>query len=181
MFRDDAQAARAIRLLLARLGVEELWSETGPTARAALLRYEDDATLPSGTRALVLAAFSLWSIAPGGVPLGDVVRALDPEICRCLCSLIVAYAEGEDAVDAWIEDEAPPAAHAGPAEGLPSITDGWPTLDLLSVRYVRRVLARVDGSRSRAASLLGVDRRTVGRLLSLSDRAAAGRSGGRRG
>ncbi len=178
MFRDDVQAARAIRILLSKLGIEALWSDAGPTARAVLLRYENDASLPLEKRMLLLAAWSLWSPAAGGVPLGDVVRTLDSETCRALCSLIVAYTSGAEAVDAWIESawvppspgsEAPPPPAAG--NGQPptqSILEGWPTLDLLSVRYVRRVLALVNGSRSRAASVLGVDRRTVGRWIALS-------------
>ena len=178
MFRDDAQAARALRLLLAGLGLEALWSDAGPTSRALLLRYENDEALPAEKRMLVLAALSLWSPAGGGVALGDVVRGLDPGTCRTLCSLIVACTRGPDEVDAWIDSaSAPPVPASAPAAAGtpdPSIVAGWPSLDAISLRYVRRVLAHVNGSRSRAASLLGVDRRTVGRWIALSQKGEGG-------
>lgn len=51
----------------------------------------------------------------------------------------------------------------------PSETPGaeaWPTLHELEQHYVMRVLDAVHGNRSRAAVLLGVDRRTLYRMLS---------------
>jgi two-component system response regulator AtoC len=51
-----------------------------------------------------------------------------------------------------------------PAGGAP-VEDGWPTLDELEHRYVDRVLARCEGNRTDAATILGVDRRTLQRLL----------------
>jgi hypothetical protein len=181
MFRDEVQAARAIRLLLSRFGIEEAWTDAGPTASTLQLRYEDDIPLPPQQRAMLLAAWSLWSPVAGGIPLGDVVRSLDREGTVALCSLMVAYVGGADAVDAWIETApAPSAGSAGapsPQPGEPeappplsSIFEDWPTLDVLSLRYVRRVLVHVKGNRSRAASLLGVDRRTVSRVLAVSRR-----------
>jgi len=49
-----------------------------------------------------------------------------------------------------------------PAQGI--IAD-WPTMDELQGRYLQLVLARNGGNRSRAASALGLDRRTVQRML----------------
>src|SRR5580704_16491653 len=107
MFRDEVQAVRAIRLLLARFGIDDAWGEAGPTPGAVQLRYENDVPLPPQERALVLAAWSLWSPIAGGIALGDMVRSLDPEGARALCSLIVAYAGGPGEVDAWIEAASP--------------------------------------------------------------------------
>jgi DNA-binding NtrC family response regulator len=42
---------------------------------------------------------------------------------------------------------------------------GWPTLPELEQRYVDRVLERCGGNRTDAANILGVDRRTLQRLL----------------
>ena len=48
------------------------------------------------------------------------------------------------------------------AAGLDS---DWPTLEVLQARYVDRVLARTQGNRTQTASILGIDRRTVQRLM----------------
>jgi hypothetical protein len=143
MFRDEVQAARAIHLLLERFGVEAAWT---------------DPELPPQKRALVRAAWSLWSPIAGGIALGDVVLSLDREACAALCSLMVAYAGGAEEVDAWIDDalsSLPPGgaraslepAEPDPSKPLSSIFEDWPTLDLLSVRYVRRVLGHAIGCR----------------------------------
>jgi hypothetical protein len=202
MFRDEIQAARALRLLLGRFGVDAGWTDAGPTASAVQLRFENDIQLPPQKRALVLAAWSLWSPIAGGIALGDVVRSLDRESCVALCSLMVAYAGGAEDVDAWIDEAvaalppgraraAPDVAEAASNRPLSSIFEDWPTLDLLSLRYIRRVLGHVNGNQSRAASLLGVDRRTVSRLIAegrrgvvpamQTQRRGASRSSGRHG
>src|SRR5262249_58469412 len=41
----------------------------------------------------------------------------------------------------------------------------WPTMEELQRRYLQLTLARSSGNRSRAASALGLDRRTVQRML----------------
>ena len=188
MFRDDAQAFRAIRLLLARLGLEGLWGDAGPTTRALLLRDERDVPLSADRRTLLLAAWGLWSPVAAGVTLGDLLLHLDRGSRLALCSLIVAVTSGVDAIDVWIEAsgaapqplDPPPPVPAEPAvaevaevaevteldcAATPaSIMGDWPTLDLLSERYVGRVLDHVNDNKSRAAQLLGVDRRTVSRL-----------------
>jgi DNA-binding NtrC family response regulator len=40
----------------------------------------------------------------------------------------------------------------------------WPTLDVLSVRYIERVLAHVGGNKTHAARILGIDPRTMRRI-----------------
>jgi transcriptional regulator with PAS, ATPase and Fis domain len=40
----------------------------------------------------------------------------------------------------------------------------WPTLAELEARYIAKVLARTDGNKTSAASILGVDRRTLQRI-----------------
>jgi DNA-binding NtrC family response regulator len=42
---------------------------------------------------------------------------------------------------------------------------GWPTLALLSRRYIDRALLHTQGNKTRAAELLGIDRRTLNRIL----------------
>jgi DNA-binding NtrC family response regulator len=40
----------------------------------------------------------------------------------------------------------------------------WPTLDVLSVRYIERVLAHVGSNKTHAARILGIDPRTMRRI-----------------
>jgi transcriptional regulator with PAS, ATPase and Fis domain len=51
--------------------------------------------------------------------------------------------------------------------GNPSeaIADDWPTLHLLGRRYIDRVLVRTGGNKTRAAEVLGIDRRTLNRMF----------------
>jgi len=49
-----------------------------------------------------------------------------------------------------------------PAE--PSLFEGLPTLDELERRYLSHVLAEVGGNRTRAAEVMGIDRRTLYRM-----------------
>jgi DNA-binding NtrC family response regulator len=50
-------------------------------------------------------------------------------------------------------------------EPPPPLALDWPTLDELSIRYLQRVLERTGGNKTRAADILGIDRRTVLRIL----------------
>jgi DNA-binding NtrC family response regulator len=50
------------------------------------------------------------------------------------------------------------------SKALP-LHDGWPTLEALSRRYIDRALQRTKGNKTRAAELLGIDRRTLNRIL----------------
>jgi ActR/RegA family two-component response regulator len=47
----------------------------------------------------------------------------------------------------------------------PPIDTDWPTLDELSLRYMHRVIDRANGNKTKAAEMLGIDRRTVNRIL----------------
>jgi DNA-binding NtrC family response regulator len=58
-----------------------------------------------------------------------------------------------------------PAALREPARGLEQgLFDDLPSLDELQKRYLRHVLAVLKGNRSRAAEVLGIDRRTLYRM-----------------
>jgi predicted DNA-binding protein (UPF0251 family) len=45
------------------------------------------------------------------------------------------------------------------------LTNDWPTLDVLRLRYIAQVLERNGGNKTRAADMLGIDRRTLNRIL----------------
>lgn len=44
-------------------------------------------------------------------------------------------------------------------------SEDWPTLDLLRLRYIHRAIAHTGNNKTRAAELLGIDRRTLNRIL----------------
>jgi hypothetical protein len=183
VFRDDAQAARALQILLGTLGLPHLWSATGPSASAVTLRGAGVAhDLSPAQRTLLGAAWTLWDRrTPVGVRLDEVIDHLDSRTCDALFSLLIAYLEGPRAVDVWLDHarrrvlaqeraaetkaEAEAAAGAPPATLIEALGNDWPTLDLLSLRYIRAVIERQQGNQARAAQVLGVDRRTLSRVL----------------
>jgi two-component system response regulator AtoC len=63
------------------------------------------------------------------------------------------------------------AAHGGP---MGSLADDWPTLQVLERRYIDRVLSRTGGNKTRAAEVLGIDRRTLNRMFARERASAAG-------
>ncbi len=64
------------------------------------------------------------------------------------------------------------AATAGGGSG--SLAEDWPTLGVLDRRYIDRVLSRTGGNKTRAAEMLGIDRRTLNRMFARERAAAAG-------
>ena len=62
---------------------------------------------------------------------------------------------------------------AGGAGEAASLAGDWPTLAVLERRYIDRVLEHTGGNRRRTAELLGIDRRTLGRMFA-RERAAGG-------
>jgi transcriptional regulator with PAS, ATPase and Fis domain len=64
-----------------------------------------------------------------------------------------------------LPDDLPGVVSGAPTDGAPAIDHGWPTLEELEQRYVDRVLERCEGNKTDAANILGVDRRTLQRLL----------------
>jgi DNA-binding NtrC family response regulator len=60
---------------------------------------------------------------------------------------------------------APAPAAASAPHGAESLDGDWPTLDELSLRYLHRVIEHAKGNKTKAAEMLGIDRRTVSRIL----------------
>jgi two-component system response regulator AtoC len=64
-------------------------------------------------------------------------------------------------------------ATGGPGGGG-ALAEDWPTLSMLERRYIDRVLSRTGGNKTRAAEVLGIDRRTLNRMFARERAAAAG-------
>ncbi len=64
------------------------------------------------------------------------------------------------------ESGALPLTEARPdAAADPTLDADWQTLAVLSRRYIDRALEHTRGNKTRAADLLGIDRRTLNRIL----------------
>jgi len=77
-------------------------------------------------------------------------------------------------------DLPPEVAHSFGAQvtaagGSGTLADDWPSLQVLERRYIDRVLSRTGGNKTRAAEILGIDRRTLNRMFARERAAAAGR------
>lgn len=48
---------------------------------------------------------------------------------------------------------------------LMDLADDWPTLAVLDRRYIGLVLDKTGGNKTRAAEVLGIDRRTINRIF----------------
>jgi DNA-binding NtrC family response regulator len=68
------------------------------------------------------------------------------------------------------------AQHGPAAGGHGSLAEDWPTLAVLERRYIDRVLSRTGGNKTRAAEVLGIDRRTLNRMFARERAAQRGQS-----
>jgi DNA-binding NtrC family response regulator len=63
-----------------------------------------------------------------------------------------------------------PPPRSGPESGRLPLPAGFrPTLDELSRRYAALVLGECGGNKTRAAELLGIDRKTLYRILGVGE------------
>jgi DNA-binding NtrC family response regulator len=109
-------------------------------AREALLAYD----WPGNVRELENAVARALALNPGGTILPDDL----PEAVR-LKARGLREAEAKQ-----------------PSQGAEvGLVEGRPTLDELSRRYAERILRELGGNKTRAAEALGIDRKTLSRLL----------------
>lgn len=108
-FRDDEQRARACVALCACVNLRGAWTLDGP-APLALAVAEGRAPLSSGEALLVRVAWAFWN-GEHGPTLADLVGVLDPRRMNVVASLLVAHADGADAIDAWLDEHGPATHH----------------------------------------------------------------------
>jgi DNA-binding NtrC family response regulator len=66
------------------------------------------------------------------------------------------------------------SSREGGAGPMGSLAEDWPTIAVLERRYIDRVLSRTGGNKTRAAEILGIDRRTLNRMFARERTGAAG-------
>lgn len=119
MFRSRRCQAHVARALVARVGLERLWSDEGPTPEARLLREAEHLPLAARERALCRLAWLIWD-GTSEITLGDLLDLTDSEDLATVAGLLRAMSLGADAVDAWLEGRAgrsQPAREPHPADG----------------------------------------------------------------
>ena len=111
-----------------------------------------------GQEALDLLARYGW---PGNVR--ELENTIEHAAAVCADRLITI----SDLPSRIVERAAPPAT----ASSHPNVSliDDRPSLAELERRYVQLILSETDGNKSRAAELLGIDRRTIYRYLEVQD------------
>jgi len=117
MFRDDAQAARIIKVLLDMVGLENLWTEKGPTERAR--SHRNQRKLPSRQRVMLRVAWDLWATwkpGIGGTTLKQVLHEAPKPALLMLGELFVASSvdvptQRKRALESWAERWSSRPAH----------------------------------------------------------------------
>jgi DNA-binding NtrC family response regulator len=117
-------------------------------AREALLAHD----WPGNVRELENAVARALALNPGGTILPEDLPDAVRESSRRSRG---GQARGPQPVPSMT----PPPAIQDP------LADGRPTLDELNRRYAERVLREMNGNKTRAAEALGIDRKTLSRLL----------------
>jgi hypothetical protein len=103
MFRDPAQRSAVFACLLEHRWLPaELFTASGPTARALAGAAPRGTALPSAEQRILGVALAIWNGA-GTLPLPELL-ALEAPCQAALGSLLMAIGLGHSAVDRWIEE-----------------------------------------------------------------------------
>lgn len=106
-------------------------------ALAALRRY----SFPGNVRELENALIRATALTSGGLITPD---CLPPQIV----AVVAGQGVGANSDEAWV-----------------NLISDWPTLEELDRRYIRLVFEKTQGNRRQAARMLGMNRRTIQRLV----------------
>jgi hypothetical protein len=99
-FRDVRQRARVCRALLARVHLEDLWSEYGPSVEGLGLRHDGSGRLAPDASLLLGTAWALWN-GTRSLTLADLLD-LDGEHLCVVGELLAAMSRGPHEVDGWL-------------------------------------------------------------------------------
>lgn len=105
MFRNDAQKCQAILALLQPSGMDQYWTETGPSEIAVSLLERNGGGHSSGQALMLKVAFDIWN-GEGKATLGDILGKLDEINLGMLSTLMSAANVSAEDVDRWIKLEA---------------------------------------------------------------------------
>ncbi len=95
MFRSRRCQARVAHALVARVCLERLWSDEGPTPEARLLREAEHPPLAARERALCRLAWLIWD-GSSEITLGDLLDLTDGEDLATVAGLLRAMSLGAD-------------------------------------------------------------------------------------
>lgn len=122
MFRDDAQACRAIRGLLHGVRLEHLWTLQGPTEEA-LSCLRTGGPYSAGEVLMLRVAFDLWN-GEGHAEIATLLATLDAhnaslllDLLRALWDLDPSVDDSSEAVERWIERQHPRAPKLQAVDG----------------------------------------------------------------
>lgn len=99
-FRDVRQRARVCQALLARVHLEALWSEDGPSHDGLALRGNGARELARDAQLLLMTAWALWNKTQS-LTLADLLDLEGEHLC-VVAELIAALSRGPHEVDGWL-------------------------------------------------------------------------------
>jgi DNA-binding NtrC family response regulator len=155
--RNEFRADLFYRLSVLRIKLPPL-RERGLEDLKLLVRHflkKYGAGMQINAEALALLSRYTW---PGNVR--ELENAIEHAVAVC-----ANHHVGTSDLPEHIVEQVPPATTTSKRERTLSLIDDRPTLDELSRRYIQFILAEMEGNKSRAAEVLGINRRTLYRYL----------------
>ena len=99
IFRNDAQRNQVVIAMLGALGLEHLWTPTGPTEEACKLHKSGGGYLSSGERTLVSLAFDVYD-GEAHTAFDRLLYNTDLRIMRMMGEFLTMFAAGQ--IDLWL-------------------------------------------------------------------------------
>lgn len=97
---DESRRAAVCRALAGLAGLAYMWGEEGPTEEGADILEAREMPLSEEERILLEAIWAIWEDNPG--PTFSELLALESEKLKTVGKLLVAMADGHNAVDSWL-------------------------------------------------------------------------------
>ncbi len=100
MWASEKQQCQAILVLLRRVHLERLWTDTGPTVEASELLMEHGGPLSHGEAVMLQVAFDLWN-GGGKATVGELLNTLDSVNLFLVAGLLMTLSKSQPDVDSW--------------------------------------------------------------------------------